>query len=165
MTQFINVAIVLVVGLTLGTVCGYGLASARYDTQIPNLQNEANSLMSEIVSRNSMLNSSYQREANVSRLLSLAQSQVSQLSLQVQISQGKASFLESDAMNFRNLAPIRYSHITDRHVVYYDKFLLTVTTAWWTGSMGNTIGCNDVAILSKPGPSEIDKGSIIVFKP
>ncbi len=30
--------------------------------------------------------------------------------------------------------------------------------------MGNTIGCNDVAILSKPGPSEIDKGSIIIFK-
>ncbi len=108
MTQFINVALVLVVGLALGTVCGYGLAFTRYNTQIPNLQNEANSLMSEIVSRNSMLNSSYQREANVSRLLSLAQSQLSQLSLQVQVSQGKASFLESDAINFRNLAPIRY---------------------------------------------------------
>ena len=89
MTQLVDIALVLVVGLALGTLGGYGFAFARYNTQIANLQNEAGNLSAEIVSRNSMLNTSHQREANVSRSLSLAPRQVNQLNLQAQISQGK----------------------------------------------------------------------------
>ena len=91
MAQLVNIALVLAVGLALGTLGGYGFAFAFaiYNTQIANLQNEAGNLSAEIVSRNSMLNTSYQREANVSRSLSLAPRQVNQLDLQGQISQGK----------------------------------------------------------------------------
>ncbi len=125
--------------------------------QVVNLNSQIASLNNQIGSLNSQINSLNARISQLTAQNAILQQQVNSLQAQV-------SSLEPDALKFRNLSPVSYTRITARPVVYFDKYLLAPSRAWCTGSMGLTLGCNDITILYKPAPNEVNIGHIIVFK-